>query len=184
MNYERIIDGILKREAGYVDHPDDRGGPTNYGITQLVARREGYSGPMQELPAELARRVYRRRYISDPWFDRVGLVSEPIAAELIDTGVNMGPATAAAMLQRWLNALNSGGSKYADLFADGRIGEVTMDALRKFLRWRGPDGERVLVAALNGAQAVRYLEIAERNPSQESFVYGWLLHRVASPLEA
>jgi hypothetical protein len=31
---------------------------------------------------------------------------------------------------------------------------------------------------LNAQQAVRYIEIAEGRPSQESFVHGWLLHRV------
>lgn len=183
MNYEQIIDGVIAREKGYVDHPDDRGGPTRYGITQLVARREGYTGPMAELPMEVARRIYRRRYISDPWFDRVGLVSEAIAEELIDTGVNMGPGTASTFLQRWLNALNGQGSHYADLFVDGRIGEVTVDALRKYVRHRGADGVLVMVEALNGTQAVRYLEIAERDPSQESFIYGQLLHRVARPLQ-
>lgn len=29
MNFDRIIDGILAKEKGYVDHPADRGGPTN-----------------------------------------------------------------------------------------------------------------------------------------------------------
>lgn len=37
MNFEPIIDAILRAEQGYVDHPDDRGGPTNHGITLAVA---------------------------------------------------------------------------------------------------------------------------------------------------
>jgi lysozyme family protein len=82
------------------------------------------------------------------------------------------------MLQRWLNALNAQGSRYADLFVDGRIGEVTLTALRAFLRWRGDEGARVLVTALNCTQGVRYLEIAERDPRQEAFTYGWLRARV------
>ena len=31
---DRIIDGLIVAEGGYVDHPADRGGPTKYGITR------------------------------------------------------------------------------------------------------------------------------------------------------
>lgn len=181
MNFEAVIDAILAKEQGYVDHADDRGGPTCWGITQAVARRNGYDGPMQDLPVSLAREIYRKRYIVAPGFDKVAVVDASIAAELIDTGVNMGPARAAEMLQRWLNGLNAGGSRYADLFVDGGIGELTLDALRKFLRWRGAEGARVLVAALNCTQGARYIELAENNPSQESFLYGWIRSRVLVP---
>ena len=33
MSIETIIDGVIRRERGYVHHPNDRGGPTNMGIT-------------------------------------------------------------------------------------------------------------------------------------------------------
>lgn len=178
MNFEPIIDAILRAEQGYVDHPDDRGGPTNHGITLAVARANGYDGDMRDLPVSLAREIYRRRYIVAPAFDKVATLNADIATELIDTGVNMGPARAAEMLQRLLNGLNAQGSRYPDLFVDGRIGKVTLDALAAFLRWRGLDGVKVILRGLNSLQAVRYLEIAENNPSQESFLYGWLLHRV------
>ncbi len=48
MNFEPIIDAILRAEQGYVDHPNDRGGPTNHGITLAVARANGYDGDMRE----------------------------------------------------------------------------------------------------------------------------------------
>ncbi len=178
MNFEPIIDAILRAEQGYVDHPNDRGGPTNHGITLAVARANGYDGDMREMPVSLAREIYRRRYIVAPAFDKVAILNADIATELIDTGVNMGPARAAEMLQRLLNGLNAQGSRYPDLFVDGRIGKVTLDALAAFLRWRGLDGVKVILRGLNSQQAMRYLDIAENNPSQESFLYGWLLHRV------
>lgn len=192
MNFEKNIDAVLDAEApkwregdkGYTDHPDDRGGPTAYGITQATARANGYVGPMIDMPLAFAREVYRKRYIVKPWFDRVGIYSEAIAQELIDTGVNMGPGKAAEMLQRALNVFNQQGSRYADVFVDGAIGEVTIDALRKYLRWRGAEGERVMVCALNTLQGARYFDIAESNPSQESFTYGWFLNRVMPPAGA
>lgn len=178
MNFDAVIDAIVANEQGYVDHPDDRGGPTCWGITTAVARRNGYRGPMQSLPLALARDIYRQRYISEPAFDQVGEIDGAIASELIDTGVNMGPARAGEMLQRWLNGFNAQGSRYADVFVDGRIGEVTLDALRKFLDWRGAEGSKVMVAALNCTQGARYLELAENDERQESFLYGWIRSRV------
>lgn len=178
MNFERVIDGIIARERGYVDHPDDRGGPTNHGITLAVARANGYDGPMQDLPLSLAREIYRKRYIVRPAFDKVWVASAPIGDELIDTGVNMGPARAGEMLQRALNAFNQQGSRYADVFVDGQIGAVTLDALRKYLRHRGDEGVKVMVCALNVLQGGRYFDIAEANESQESFMYGWIRSRV------
>lgn len=179
MNFEHIIDEILRAEQGYVDHPDDRGGPTNHGITLAVARAHGYEGDMRDMPESLAREIYRHRYIAAPKFDLVAMIDEPIGMELIDTGVNMGPPHPAMFLQRWLNAFNDTGSRYADLFVDGRIGQVTLDALKAFLKWRGNEGRIVMLRALNSLQATRYLEIAEKNPSQRSFTYGWVRGRVA-----
>lgn len=179
MNFEHIIDEVIRAEQGYVDHPDDRGGPTNFGITLAVARKNGYDGDMRDLPESLAREIYRRRYIAEPKFDLVAMIDEHIGAELIDTGVNMGPAHPAMFLQRWLNAFNDTGSRYADLFVDGRIGQVTLDALKAFLKWRGTEGRIVMLRALNSLQAVRYLEIAERDRSQRKFTYGWVRGRVA-----
>jgi lysozyme family protein len=180
MDFEPFIDKVLAVEGGYVDLVDDRGGPTNYGITKAVARANGYDGHMRDLPVNLARQIYRNRYIVVPQFDKVAQVSPSIAHELIDTGVNMGPAVPSLMLQRWLNGFNQRGSRYADLFADGRIGNVTIEALRAFVRWRGSEGERVMVAALNCTQGGRYLELAEANQTQEAFLYGWVLNRVAA----
>ncbi len=179
MNFDPIIDRILAVEKGYVDHPSDRGGPTNYGITVAVARANGYQGSMRDLPIGLARSIYDRRYIVEPKFDKVADINADIASELIDTGVNMGPSRAAEFLQRWLNGFNSGGSRYADLFVDGRLGTLSLDALRAFLRWRGIEGIKVMLKALNGVQATRYLELAEGDKSQRDFLFGWIRERVS-----
>lgn len=176
---DKIIDDILKAEGGYVDHPADRGGATRFGITIAVAAMNGYVGPMRDLPLSLARSIYERRYIVEPKFDQVLAIHEGIGTELIDTGVNMGPAAAATFLQRWLNGFNTNGSRYADLFVDGRLGPLSLDALRKFLTWRGQPGEAVMLRALNGVQAAKYLSLAEGNKSQRAFLYGWIANRVS-----
>ena len=175
---DKVIRDVIAAEGDYVDHPNDRGGPTRFGVTQAVARANGYTGDMRQMPRSLAESIYLRRYITEPKFDQVLAISEPIGSELIDTGVNMGPARPAEFLQRWLNGFNQGGSHYADLFVDGRLGPLSLDALRKFLAWRGAEGVTVMLKALNGLQATRYLEIAEANKSQRDFLYGWIRTRV------
>jgi lysozyme family protein len=175
---ERLIDGLIEREGGYVNHPADRGGPTHYGITEAVARAHGYAGAMRDMPRSEAEAIYRRLYWLRPNFAAVARLSPPIAEELFDTGVNMGPAVAVTFLQRALNALNRGGKDYPDLLPDGRIGAATLGALERFRAVRGKASETVLLRALDALQGERYLRLAERRPANEAFLYGWLANRI------
>lgn len=178
MNIAALVDELIDREGGYVDHPADRGGPTAFGITQAVARASGYEGDIRHLPRPTAAAIYRRLYWHQPRFDAVAQAAPRIGAELFDTGANMGPKVAAAFLQRALNALNRGARDYADIAVDGRIGPVTLAALRGFLAHRGSAGEAVLLKAIEALQGERYLRLAEARPANEAFLYGWLANRI------
>jgi len=174
-----LIDALIDREGGFVDHPADSGGPTCFGITQAVARAHGYAGPMRQLPRSEASAIYLRLYWARPRLEEVAKHSGRLAAELFDTGVNMGPAVAITFLQRALTALNRGGKDYPDLTPDGRIGSATLAALDTFLDIRGKNsGETVLLRALEALQGERYLRLAERRPANEAFLYGWLANRI------
>lgn len=175
---ETLIDGIIERENGYVDHPNDRGGPTKYGITEKVARAHGYAGDMRDLSIDMARRIYRDQYYEHPGFNRVAAHSQRIAEELTDTGVNMGQGVAITFLQRALNAMNLQGDIYPDISVDGYIGSQTITALSEYLKYRGKTGETVMLKALNALQGERYISIVESRPSQEDFVFGWFNHRI------
>ncbi len=172
-----IIDRVIAKEQGFVDHPADRGGPTRWGITEFVARESGWRGEMKDFPVTLARKIYWKRYISEPRFDAVVDLNKAVGMEVIDTGVNMGPATAGIFLQRWLNGFNYAG-QYQELFVDGRVGPATLDALQRFLRWRGKDSELALLRGLNSVQGSRYLGITENDSKQRQFLFGWIMHRV------
>jgi lysozyme family protein len=91
---------------------------------------------------------------------------------------HQGPETAALYLQRALNALNQEGRLYADIRADGRIGPMTVAALREYLQRRGNPGITVLLRALNALQGAAYIGLAEHRMKDEAFVYGWLANRV------
>lgn len=174
MLVDKLIDAVLVKEGGYVNHPNDRGGPTNFGITQAVARTQGFMGDMRNLTRAEARDIYWRLYVLKPQFDKVAALSDVIAAELVDTGVNMGPATATKILQRSLNLLNRQQGDFADIAMDGMNGPGTLGALTKYLKVRGLEGERRLLKLLNALQGSRYADIAEKTPSQEAFMFGWL----------
>ena len=174
-----LIDALTDREGSYVNHPADRGGATRYGITEAVARAHGFSGAMNRSPPAEAAAIYRRLYWLRPRFEQVARRAPRVAAELFDTGANMGPAVAATFLQRALTALNRNGSDYADLTPDGRIGPVTLSALDAFLAARGSErGETVLLRALEALQGERYLRLAEKRPANEAFLYGWLANGI------
>lgn len=175
---EHIIDEVLKAEGGYVDNTNDPGGATNWGITENVARANGYKGNMRDMPQSVAREIYYRRYVIEPGFDKVMLLSQIIAGELIDTGVNMGTKITAQFLQRCLNAFNLQGSIYPDLVVDGVIGNATIQALRSYMTHRKADAVPVLLTALNCLQGARYIEIAESRQKSEDFVFGWVKNRV------
>ncbi|MGU9870185.1 glycoside hydrolase family 108 protein [Kluyvera ascorbata] len=179
MTKDDIFNAILGKEGGYVNHPDDKGGPTNWGITQSTARAHGYVGDMRDLTRQQALDILEADYWYGPRFDLVAGVSQLIAAELCDTGVNMGPSAQVKWFQRWLNAFNDQQKLYPDLITDGQIGPRSISALTSFLVKRGSEGESVLLRALNCSQGQRYLELAEQRPANESFIYGWMRERVS-----
>ncbi|HEY0444828.1 MAG TPA: glycosyl hydrolase 108 family protein [Allosphingosinicella sp.] len=178
MDVDELIEEVIGREGGYSNHPADAGGPTRWGITQAVARAHGFTGDMRHYPRDEAKAVYRRLYWLRPGFDRIAAQAPRVAAELFDTGVNMGPAVAVGFLQRALNALNRGASDYADIPVDRRVGDSTIGALAGFLARRGAGGEAVLLKALEALQGERYLRLAEQRPANEAFLYGWLANRL------
>lgn len=174
MNIDDIIEGVLKAEGGYVNDPNDAGGETMFGITKATARANGYTGAMRDLPRSKAKEIYFGQYVVKPGFDKIGTISPDIAAELVDTGVNMGPTVASRFLQRALNALNRRGADYADIAVDGAAGPGTRGALTAYLNKRGKEGEQRLLALLNALQGNRYVELCEARPANKNFMYGWL----------
>lgn len=183
MTIDQQIDALIAREGGYTNHPADRGGPTNFGVTEHVARAHGYAGAMQAMPRSEAVRIYKSLYWIAPRFDHVAKRLPKLAEELFDTGVNMGPKKAAIYLQRVLNFLNRQAADYPDIIADGDIGPATLFALDRLIAKRTATvAETALLHGVDALQGARYIEIGEANPSQEAFGLGWLVNRLG-PLQ-
>lgn len=180
VDIDKQIDAMIAREGGYSNHPADKGGPTNFGVTEAVARAAGYKGDMRNFPRASAVAIYKARYWTGPGFDKIAPIYPRVADELFDTGVNMGPKVAGQFLQRALNALNRGASDFPDLAVDGAIGKASLAALAGYKAKRGAAGEAVLLKALDALQGERYISLAESRPANEAFVYGWLSERLGN----
>jgi lysozyme family protein len=179
MTIESMIETTIGKEGGYSNHPADRGGETKWGITIGVARRNGYAGAMRDLPRATAVGIYRSEYAIRPGFAAVAEISPAVGEELFDTGVNMGPAVPALWFQQSLNALNNGAKLYADIREDGDIGPASLAAFRAYRKARGAEADTVMLRALNGLQAARYIDLARGRAANEAFAYGWLRTRVS-----
>jgi len=115
MTFDEAFETLLGHEKGYVDHPNDPGGETIWGITIRVARENGYNGAMREMPQSVAKEIYRKRY----WVPVYGdLLPAVVRYAMFDAAVNSGVGQAARWLQR-----------AAGVADDGRIGPVTLRAV-------------------------------------------------------
>lgn len=157
----QMIESLLQKEGGYVNRVEDRGGPTNMGIT--LATLADWRGTVctvsdvRALTKEEAIKIYRANYLQLPGIDTLPRSIQP---QVFDIGVHSGPRTAIRMLQKTLNGFGE------SLIVDGIIGDLTRDACRKY-------DARKLNNALAEMRLKFYDDIVASNPSQRVFLNGW-----------
>lgn len=105
MNFTEALQHVLKHEGGYIDHPSDPGGETNYGIIVAVARENGYLGDMRTIPMSIVESIYKRKYWDKVRADEM---PESVRFALFDYAVNSGPGAAIRALQRVLGVADDG----------------------------------------------------------------------------
>lgn len=157
MTPEHIIEAIIEREGGYVDHPADRGGPTKYGITLATLRSwlnaQATADDVEALTKAQAAAIYQKRYVIDPGLDAI--VNDRLRGLVVDTYVMQTPKTAFSMLQR-----------ACGVAVDGVFGTKTLAACNANPEWvyDGLCAERVMFRGRHVAA----------NPDQLVFLSGWL----------
>lgn len=156
MNFDQAFHQLLGHEGAFVDHPSDPGGATMWGITERVARANGYTGSMRALPVDLAMRIYKASY-----WDAVRADELPAVARysVFDSAVNSGVSQSVKWLQRALGVAD-----------DGALGPKTLAAAK------AADGH-ALKAKMLGTR----LQFMADLPTWPSFGRGWA-RRVASLL--
>ena len=147
--YDIVVD-VLKREGGYVNHPNDPGGETNYGI----AKRSHPDEDIKNLTEERATEIYKKSYWNP---SKATSVPGTLRWTYFDMVVNMGQRRAVKILQE---ACNSKGCK---LVVDGLIGRKTIAASKKI------DNSRLKVYRI-----LYYTDLVKRKPKLSDFIVGWI----------
>lgn len=120
-NFNQSLQMVLAHEGGYVNHPDDPGGPTNRGITLRVLAahygRDVTARDVQNISDDTVATIYRRNYWDTA---RCNLLPSGLDYAVFDFAVNSGVSRAVRTLQTVLGVK-----------ADGVIGDITLAAIRK-----------------------------------------------------
>jgi lysozyme family protein len=120
-SFERCVAQVLLHEGGFVQHPRDPGGATNFGITRetLAQARGAFASvdDVRRLSREEAASIYRRFYWNPI---RANELPGGLDLALFDFAVNSGPSRAVRMLQEVLGAA-----------ADGVVGPITLQRARR-----------------------------------------------------
>lgn len=178
MSIDEILEGVIGKEGGYSNHSSDLGGATRWGVTEKVARANGYTGDMKVFPRETAKAIYLKQYFLQPRINLIFDVSQRIAEEMVDSNINLGTKWPALWLQQSLNLLSNNGKDYKQITEDGIIGSGTVNALKSLMAKRGVTGEMIILKMLNVLQGARYIEITRARPANAAFLAGWFAHRV------
>lgn len=157
MTFERALEVTLGFEGGFSHDPIDRGGATNYGVTQAAYDRFRKANRLRPRSVELIDQVeilalYRLNYWLTAHCDEL---PPRLAMCVFDSSVNHGPRTAIKLLQRALH-----------IHDDGIFGSQTRTALFHC------DEAEVIRRYLDARQDF-YDDIIERDPTQIRFARGW-----------
>lgn len=92
-DFEKAVNFTLSYEGGYVNHPADPGGETNFGISKRAYPNLDIKG----LTRDKAKEIYKRDY-----WDVFPMDKLPVGVRiaLFDTAVNCGVSRATKLLQR------------------------------------------------------------------------------------
>ena len=163
-NINDIAQEILNAEGGFVNDPDDPGGPTNYGVTLKTLNKLGLDlnqdkrvdiADLKQLSSTQAVQIFVQDYFYKPQIDQLPHMRH---APVFDMYVNAG-SHAVKVLQRTLILFDM------EITVDGLIGPITIVATQMAAR-RAPDH---LVDAYGIERVNYYLSLADARPNLRKF---------------
>lgn len=160
--FDQALSYTLGNEGGYVDDPDDAGGPTNRGITIATLgswrlQRVTHEDIKNMTDYEVAKIYYARHWIPLHLND----VTQPqIAIALFDCGVLFGTGTAAVYAQKALVDCSY------DLTIDGFLGDKSMASLNAVK-------PAFFLKAFSELLLSRIVKTVANHPPDKKFKHGW-----------
>lgn len=186
MSFEAAVDVVLGHEGGFVNHPEDPGGATNWGVSLRYLRARGdldgdglldgdldHDGDVDVDDIRIMSRDDAIEVYRTGWWERYHYdqMNPEVGTKIFDLAVNMGARQAHKLLQR---ACRAAGKTIAD---DGIIGKNTLGALFSV-------DDDMLIGALRSEAAGFYRMLVNRNaalrkrghsvPDFAVFERGWL----------
>lgn len=175
-----------QHEGGYANDPDDKGGETYRGIARrfhpgwegwknvdlVKSETQDVKRMNEKLDENLQLQDMIKKFYKNEFWNKIqgdALQYQSLANEMYDNAVNMGPEKSIEYLQRTLNILNRNQKSYNDIEVDRKMGLKTLAALTGCIT---TNGIKRVVNVLNGFQIKHYIEIMEKNPTQEKYI-GW-----------
>ncbi len=155
-DFKKFIPLLKKLEGGFVDHPADKGGATNMGVT-LKTFREHYGNDksvhdLKHMSNE------QWGHIMNGYWDKCKadeIMSQSVAEIFVDWCVNSGLAGIRRV------------QEIAGVRPDGIVGPVTVNAINA----HSPED---LFNRIKDARKQFYVNIVRRDPSQKVFMNGWM----------
>ncbi|MDX2272116.1 MAG: glycosyl hydrolase 108 family protein [Cyanobacteriota bacterium] len=157
-NFEKALAFTQRWEGGFVDHPADPGGRTNFGITQ--ATYDHWRKSKNLVPQDVKRiqpQEVKWIYWENYWTPaRCVQMILPLAIAQFDTAVNFGVMGSVKFLQSVLK-----------VGVDGIWGSITQAAFEK------NNSRQTAIAIVEARIRYRHQRVTE-NPTQRVFLQGWL----------
>jgi lysozyme family protein len=164
LDIRQIASEIVEREGGYVNDPDDPGGPTKHGVTLHTMRRLGLdldgdglvgAADVQRLSQDQAIDIFLKHYFERPGIGRLPTVLHP---QVFDMYVNAG-SNAVRILQLLLVQMGY------DVSVDGVIGPQTQAAAQR----AAVDAPNHFSDAYGVARRNYYFALADRRPNARKY---------------
>lgn len=165
ITYNLGTESLFGSEGGLSNHPNDRGGLTNFGITQRTLQNAQRLGlvddnitDVRSITPTIADTIYYNMYWSNPrlHLNDIASVNPGLAIAIFDMTVNSGPTAAAEALQSVLG-----------VNVDGNIGPITLNAISNY------ESETGLFDDYLDQRQDFYNSIIENDSTQAIFAIGW-----------
>lgn len=170
---DQMVSAIVRREGGYVNDRNDKGGPTNHGVSlyryakgkpELDLDGDGDidADDIKLVTPELAMKLYKEDFFFQPGYDKL---PADLQSPVFDMAVNAGAKRSTILLQRAVVAL---GQPLRSI--DGALGPKTLAAIAAVVAEKGA---KTLNNQFVAERIAFYEGLVARNSSQGRFLKGW-----------